>query len=57
MRETWYYIIAEFRALGLKCVAYGPEFWLAVSAVCGLMCISMALCCFMFREGDKHDRR
>ena len=24
----WYWIAAEFKALGLRCVAYGPEFWL-----------------------------
>lgn len=57
MRETWYYIIAEFRALGIRCVACGPEFWLAVTAICGLMCISMAVCCCVFGEGDRYDRR
>lgn len=24
------WIIAEFKALGLRCVAFGPEFWLVV---------------------------
>lgn len=28
--STWGYIIAEFQALGLYCVAHGPEFWLVV---------------------------
>ena len=24
------WIVAEFKALGLRCVAFGPEFWLVV---------------------------
>ena len=26
--SIWYWIMEEFKALGLRCVAYGPEFWL-----------------------------
>lgn len=26
----WYWITEEFKALGLYCVAHGPEFWLVV---------------------------
>lgn len=37
MHETWYYIIAEFKALGLRCVAYGPEFWLVVPPTLGVI--------------------
>lgn len=36
MREVWYYIIAEFKALGLYCVAHGPEFWLVVPLIVGV---------------------
>ena len=41
MRETWYYIIAEFRALGLRCVAHGPEFWLVAPIILGLIVIAV----------------
>lgn len=34
MKETWYFIAAEFKALGLYCVAHGPEFWLALAVIC-----------------------
>lgn len=30
----WYWIVEEFKALGLRCVAYGPEFWLALAVIC-----------------------
>lgn len=57
MRETWYYIIAEFRALGLRCVAYGPEFWLAIAAIGGVAVLGMIVSILVFGEDDKHDRR
>ena len=53
----WYWITAEFKALGLRCVAHGPEFWLGVTAICGAVCLSAAVCCFVFKESDKHERR
>ena len=57
MRETWYYIIAEFRALGLRCVAHGPEFWLAVTAIACVAVLGMIVSILVFMEDDKHDRR
>ena len=50
MRETWYYIIAEFRALGLHCVAHGPEFWLAITAIGGVAALSALVGYFIWRE-------
>lgn len=43
--SIWYWIAAEFKALGLRCVAHGPEFWLvapiigaaALAAVVGII--------------------
>lgn len=32
----WYWITEEFKALGLRCVAHGPEFWLVVPLALGL---------------------
>lgn len=26
--SIWYWITEEFKALGLRCVTHGPEFWL-----------------------------
>lgn len=31
--NLWYWITAEIKALGLYCVAHGPECWLAVAAI------------------------
>lgn len=31
--SIWYWIAAEFKALGLRCVAYGPEFWLVAPII------------------------
>ena len=31
--NLWYWITAEIKALGLRCVAHGPEFWLGVAAI------------------------
>lgn len=35
--SIWYWIAAEFRALGLRCIAYGPEFWLVAPIVGALL--------------------
>lgn len=34
------WIIAEFKALGLRCIAYGPEFWL-VAPVAGAVIVAV----------------
>lgn len=52
MQETWYYIFAEFRALGLRCVAYGPEFWLVVPLALGVLVIAVIVGWDIWR-GDK----
>ena len=42
MGEVWRYLIAEFKALGWRCVALGPEFWVGlviVSAIAGIIII------------------
>ena len=31
MGEVWRYLIAEFKALGWRCIALGPEFWAGLS--------------------------
>ena len=49
MRETWYFIAAEFRALGLRCVAHGPEFWLAVAGIGFVAALSVAVGYFIWR--------
>ena len=38
--SIWYWIAAEFKALGLRCVAYGPEFWL-VAPVAGAVIVAV----------------
>ena len=38
--SQWYWITEEFRALGLSCVAHGPEFWLVVPALVGAVTLS-----------------
>lgn len=34
MRAITEQIIDEIRALGLRCIVFGPEAWLAITAVC-----------------------
>ena len=46
----WYWITAEFKALGLRCVAYGPEFWLAVAAIGFVAALSAVVGYFIWRE-------
>lgn len=50
--KMWYWITEEFRALGLRCVAHGPEFWLGVAAICGVAALSIAVG-FCIWRGDK----
>lgn len=51
MRETWYYIIAEFRALCLRCVAYGPEFWLVAPLIAGVLAVAVVAGWDIWRGG------
>lgn len=37
----WYWITEEFKALGLRCVAFGPEFWLVAPIMLGLIVIAV----------------
>lgn len=37
----WYWITAEFKALGLRCVAHGPEFWLVMPLALGLAALAV----------------
>ena len=53
MRETWYYIISEFKALGLRCVAIGPEFWLVVAAIAGAVMLGMVVSIIVFKGGKR----
>lgn len=53
MHETWYYIIAEFKALGLRCVAYGPEFWLVVPLALGAVVTTAIVARDIWRGGRK----
>ena len=46
----WYWIAEEFKALGLRCVAYGPEFWLAIAAIGGVAALSAVVGYFIWRE-------
>ena len=46
----WYWITAEFKALGLRCVVYGPEFWLAIAAIAGVAALSAVVGYFIWRE-------
>lgn len=49
----WYWITAEFKALGWYCVAHGPEFWLGVVALCGVVALSIAVMFELWRRGHK----
>lgn len=31
MSEVWHYLIAEITALGWRCFALGPEFWVGIA--------------------------
>ena len=54
--STWDYIIAEFKALGLRCVAYGPEFWLAIAAIGGVAALGAVVGVMIWREDDDERR-
>lgn len=49
----WYWITAEFKALGLRCVAHGPEFWLVVPLALGLAAGVVIAACDIWRGGRK----
>ena len=51
--STWDWIVAEFRALGLRCVAYGPEFWLVVPLALGLAIMAALAARDIWRGGRK----
>ena len=36
-------VAAEFRALGWRCVAYGPEFWLVIPTLCGALVLAVVV--------------
>lgn len=38
--SIWYWIAAEFKALGWYCVAHGPEFWL-VGPLAGTLVVAI----------------
>jgi len=48
--NIWYYIAAEFKALGLRCVAFGPEFWLCVTALAGAAIVAVLVAVMIFKE-------
>lgn len=37
-----HWIAAEFQALGWRCIAYGPEFWLATAVICWVIAVGIA---------------
>ena len=46
----WYWITEEFKALGLRCVAHGPEFWLAVAVICWIISVGIVAVFAMWRK-------
>ena len=54
-------MIAEFKALGWRCVAHGPEAWLGIAAVCGVLCVGvfagMLLAALLGANGRDDDER
>lgn len=51
--ELWYWITEEFKALGLRCVAHGPEFWLVVPLALGFLISSVIVAFDVWRGGRK----
>ena len=49
----WYWIAEEFKALGLRCVAYGPEFWLVMPLALGLSVSAVIAAHDIWRGGRK----
>ena len=60
MRTITAQIIAEIRALGLRCIVFGPEAWLAITAVCifsaGIV-VGMWLAALLSANGRDDDER
>ena len=48
--NLWYWITAEFKALGLRCVAHGPEFWLVVPTLAGALAVAALVGVFKWRN-------
>ena len=46
----WYWITAEFEALGWYCVYHGPEFWLVVPALIGALALAALVGFFNWRR-------
>ena len=46
--SIWYWIAAEFRALGWYCVAHGPEFWL-IAPIIGAALVAVAVGIIVWR--------
>lgn len=49
----WYWITEEFKALGLRCVAHGPEFWLVAPLGVGVAIMSALAARDIWRGGRK----
>ena len=47
--SIWYWIAAEFKALGWYCVVHGPEFWL-VAPIIGAAALGIAIGWICWRE-------
>lgn len=48
-----YWITAEFKALGLRCVAHGPEFWLVMPLALGFVISAVIAAHDVWRGGRK----
>lgn len=48
--SIWYWIAAEFRALGWYCVAHGPEFWLVAPAIVGAAALAVLVGWICWRD-------
>ena len=40
LTQFWSQVLAEIKALGWRCVAYGPEAWLAIPTLCGALVLA-----------------
>lgn len=56
MKEALRYLIEEIKALGWRCAAFGPEFWLAVAALAGACALALVIGYLVYRE-DEDERR
>ena len=60
MSEITAQMIAEIRALGWRCLGFGPEAWLAITAVCIFsagMILGMWLAALLGANGRDDDAR